>query len=197
MPFNVANMLTVLRLILAPIFVTCFIAGWKETAFVIFCVAAFTDLIDGTVARLLGQPSKYGAILDPIADKLLMQSSFIALAVTKILPLWFLALALLRDIMIVSGIIWLEWIEAKLPYQPTVVSKLATLLQLAVAVLGLIIWWQTGGRVAGDSVGELYFYATIIAAILIVISGVLYVNIGLGILRSAKCKIQKSSPNKI
>lgn len=183
MAINVANALTIARLVLAPVFVACFIAGRKEPAFAAFCIAGFTDMIDGTVARILKQPSKGGAILDPIADKLLMQSCFVSLAASGLLPLWFLAMAVCRDVMIVSGIVWLERIKADYAVRPILSSKFATLLQLAVAVLGLLRWWQPNAYLAGAGFERLYFWTVIVTAALIAISGARYIGMGLEILR--------------
>ncbi|MFH0799705.1 MAG: CDP-alcohol phosphatidyltransferase family protein [Pseudomonadota bacterium] len=188
MTINVANILTLSRLVLAPLFVALFVMGSREPALIVFCIAGFTDLIDGTVARLLEQPSKGGALLDPLADKLLVESSFVMLLWSGLLPWWFFALALTRDVMIVFGIIYLERVKAEFPYRPTWSSKLATLLQLAVAVLGLFLWWQPGISFSGMEVAALHRAIIFAAALLIAISGVQYVILGLRILRKHKAK---------
>lgn len=179
MSFNAANILTASRLILTPFFVAAFLTGHKHAAFIIFCVAGFTDLIDGSVARFLKQPSKGGALLDPLADKFLAQSCFALLLSVRLIPAWFFAIALARDIMIVSGIIYLEIKKAALPYRPTWVSKFATLFQLSLAVLGLIIWWRPD--LAGALLVRWYFGMIICTAILIAASGVQYVRLGIRI----------------
>lgn len=183
MKVNIANVLTVTRLILTPFFIACFVADVKLWAFVIFCVASFTDLIDGTVARLQGQHSKWGALLDPIADKLLMQGCFVLLFFAGFLPWWFFLMALARDIMIIGGIIYLEVKKAKLPYRAIWPSKFGTLFQMMVAGFALLRWWfpKTAEAQAGLELTQMIFM--VIAAALIVISGYQYVCIGLGILR--------------
>lgn len=180
MTFNAANILTMSRLVLAPVFVVLFVMAEREAAFVVFCVAGFTDLIDGTVARMLNQPSKGGALLDPLADKLLMQSCFFLLLYAGLLPVWFFSLAFLRDAMIVAGIIYLEKKKAELPYRPTWASKFATLFQLAVAVLGLLRWWRPHLDDAG--LVNWHWGAVIAATVLIVASGAQYVRMGLRLL---------------
>ncbi len=77
MSVNLANLLTFSRLFLTPVFVYLYVAEAWMWAFIVFCFAAFTDLIDGTVARMYGQQSKLGGLIDPLADKLLMQSCFV------------------------------------------------------------------------------------------------------------------------
>lgn len=183
MDFTVANILTIARLVLTPIFVGSFLLGQQKLAFILFCIAGFTDLIDGTVARVLKQRSKAGAFLDPLADKLLMQSCFFLLFLWKILPLWFFLLALVRDITIVSGIIYLVRQRAELPYRPLWVSKAATLLQLAVAIFGLLRLWQPILSPAGINLINWHVWSITLATVLIVISGLQYVRMGFDILR--------------
>jgi len=183
MNLTAANVLTVSRLVLTPFFVAAFVLGMHQTAFVIFCVAGFTDLIDGSVARLLNQHSKGGAILDPLADKFLMQSCFVALAAVGILPLWFFLLAFARDATIVLGIIYLEVKKAQLPYRPLLISKIATLVQLAVAVLGLLLWWRPELAPLGMSLFSWLFWVILAATVLIIASGLQYVRMGFEILR--------------
>ena len=183
MTLNAANILTLSRLILTPIFLLFFAWGHQELAILVFCLAGFTDLIDGTVARLISKPSKWGALLDPIADKILVQSCFVALFVKGLLPWWFVLLALMRDTMIISGIIYLERIKASLPYRPTLSSKMATLLQLGVAVLGLVRWWQPQAVVAGSTVEIWHGFLVLAASVMIAVSGTQYVLIGCDILR--------------
>jgi len=178
MKINVANMLTLSRLVLVPFYIASFALGYKGEAFVIFCIAGTTDLIDGTVARFFGEQSKWGALIDPVADKLLMQSCFISLVVTGFIPQWFFALAFARDLVIVSGIFYLERKKFELPYKPTWISKFATLFQLGVAVLGLLRWWNPSLELADWQMWTIY-----ITAALIIISGVKYVLMGFEILR--------------
>lgn len=186
MTFTIANILTLLRLVLAPVFVFFFVRGEQMPAFAVFCVAGFTDLIDGSVARILKQPSKGGALLDPLADKLLMQSCFTALVLVGLLPWWFYFLALIRDITIVAGIVYLARIKASLPYGPVWTSKFATLMQLAVAIAGLGRWWQPGFQIWGVGILTIEAWAVIAASVLIAVSGFQYVSMGIDILRNHK-----------
>lgn len=183
MKINVANMLTSSRLVLTPVFIACFVMGRQGWALAIFSLAGFTDLIDGSVARFLKQPSRQGALMDPLADKFLLQSCFTALMLTGFIPLWFFLLALARDIMIVSGIIYLEREKVELPYRPTYASKFSTLNQLAVALIGLIRLWRPGVSLGDWSLAEVHFALIVITAVLIFASGAQYVKMGMGILR--------------
>jgi len=183
MRFTPADMLTLSRLVLTPVFLALFVLGLNGWALAVFVVAGVTDMIDGTVARLTGKPSKAGAILDPLADKALVQTCFVALAVLKIVPLWFMLLALARDVMIVCGIYYLTKIKAKLPYRAAIVSKVATFAMLAVAVLGLVMRYDEGAALLGRDVAFWLGYAIILTAILIVVSGIRYIMMGFDILR--------------
>lgn len=178
MTLSIANILTSLRLLLTPVFIALFVSGYREEALVVFCIAGFTDLIDGTAARIFGQPSKGGALLDPIADKFLVQSSFALLFSVGIIPWWFFTLALSRDVIIVAGIIYLEKKKRPLPYRPLWISKFATLFQLGVAVLGLFIWWKFGG----ETVRAWHWNLVLFTAMLIILSGVQYIRMGIRIL---------------
>jgi cardiolipin synthase len=190
---TVANILTTIRLILTPVFAAFFIAGNHAWAILIFSVAGFTDLIDGTVARLLKQPSEKGALLDPLADKFLVQSCFVCLFATGIIPWWFFLLALARDLMIVGGIFYLEYKKFALPYRATWASKIATLLQLGVAVLGLLMWWQPNIAIGVASINDFYLGVLVATALLLFVSGAQYVVIGLGILKENRVKIEHAA----
>ena len=180
MRMTVANILTLSRLVIAPLFVVAFVMGFKVWALVLFCIAGFTDLIDGAVARMLGQVSRSGAFLDPVADKLLMESCFLALALVGILPWWFFGMAFARDAMIMSGIFYLERVKASFTYRPLWSSRLATFFQLAVCVLGLMQWWRPAE--AGVAT-RLFGPVIVVTTVLIVITGVQYVRRGLDLLR--------------
>lgn len=181
MKMTAADILTLSRLVLTPVFLVAFVMGLKVWALVIFCVAGFTDLVDGTVARMTGQFSKIGALMDPLADKLLVESCFLALALAGFLPWWFFGIALARDVMIVSGIFYLDRVGAKLPYKPLWVSKIATLFQIIVAILGLVAWMSQQAAASSKA----FEISVIIAAVLIIASGVQYLRMGLVLMRNA------------
>ena len=180
---TVADLLTSLRLILLPFFVYYFLKGEGYTAVIIFAVAGITDLVDGTIARLLNQPSKFGAVLDPVADKLLMATCFCCLTFVDVLPWWFLVLAVGRDAGILGGFFYLERRHYKFMYKPLWISKFATFFQLTTAVLGLMIWWRPELNLADAQFAfafRLFFTAT---AILIFSSGVQYYRLWMKIIR--------------
>ena len=97
---NVANVLTVVRILLVPVFVVCLFAGgtaWRLVALAAFCVASLTDLLDGQLARSRGLVTDFGKIADPIADKALTGAALISLSVLGELSWWVTALILIRE----------------------------------------------------------------------------------------------------
>lgn len=101
---NVANMLTVLRMVLVPVFLLALFAGdghqpgWRVTAFLIFVVAVVTDRLDGALARNLGMVTEFGKLADPIADKALIGAALIGLSMLGDLPWWVTVLILVREV---------------------------------------------------------------------------------------------------
>jgi CDP-diacylglycerol--glycerol-3-phosphate 3-phosphatidyltransferase len=98
---NVANVLTVARILLVPVFVACLFAGgtgWRLAALAAFCAASLTDYLDGRLARSRGLVTDFGKIADPIADKALTGAALISLSVLGELPAWVTALILIREL---------------------------------------------------------------------------------------------------
>jgi len=176
---TLANAITLLRLVLVPVFIVLFVRDERGWAFAVFCIAGGSDLIDGTVARIMKQSSNWGAILDPIADKLLLESAFICLVIVGVLPLWFFLLALSRDLMIISGITYFKVRRIAFPHRAIWASKFATLAQMATIIVGLIIFWRPTISVASVSLNTLLVAFLGAASALIVVSGFLYVRLGL------------------
>src|ERR1700722_14806626 len=101
---NLANVLTLIRLVLVPVFLLALFAGgghetpWRITAFVIFAVACITDRLDGLLARNYGMATEFGAFVDPIADKMLIGSALVGLSMLGDLPWWVTILILAREL---------------------------------------------------------------------------------------------------
>ncbi len=134
---GLANSLTVLRIVLIPVFVTLLVYGWPRWALVVFAVAAFTDLLDGWVARRRGT-SRLGAFLDPLADKLLLTASFVTLTYLKALPFWITAVVLSRDIILVVGALLVHMVGGRIDPRPTGAGKAATFFQVLTVLAGLL-----------------------------------------------------------
>jgi CDP-diacylglycerol---glycerol-3-phosphate 3-phosphatidyltransferase len=98
---NLANILTVLRLVLVPLFVACLFAGgtgWRIVAFALFWIASATDLLDGRIARQRGLVTDFGKVADPIADKVLTGSALISLSILHELAWWVTVVILVREV---------------------------------------------------------------------------------------------------
>jgi cardiolipin synthase len=131
------NLITIGRLVLVPLVIVMIVNQRWQAAFVIFVVAGISDAIDGFLAKNFGMASELGAYLDPIADKALIVSIYITLAIVGAVPSWLVILVVARDIMIVSAVI-LSWLMANpVVIAPFIVSKLNTAAQLVFAALVL------------------------------------------------------------
>ncbi len=135
---NLPNLVTCFRIVAAFIFLYFSALEKWDLAFPIFCAAAFTDLVDGALARLLHQRTKLGAFLDPTADKLLMLFSFVTLTVSHYIPLFLTFLVVARDLFIAFGLNTL--LKKKIPvvYRPTYLSKVTTFFQILTVTIALL-----------------------------------------------------------
>ncbi|MGL4824824.1 MAG: CDP-alcohol phosphatidyltransferase family protein [Alphaproteobacteria bacterium] len=131
------NLISLFRLFSSFVIVYFISQDQFQEAFILFCLAACSDFVDGFFARYLKSYSRLGAYLDPLADKVLLSSVLIALTFYGVIPSWITFLAVLRDILILAGVasLWL----AKKPFEvkPLWVSKLNTLFQICVVLISL------------------------------------------------------------
>jgi cardiolipin synthase len=132
--FSPPNLLTSVRIALTPFIVLALIASNCRQAFWLSLIAGFTDAADGYLARRMGQTSRFGAYLDPIADKLLMTALYLCFGIAGLAPWWIVWLVIGRDAMILSlaagGLFW----KGIRDFPPTLSGKLSTLLQIAAAL---------------------------------------------------------------
>ncbi len=178
--FNISNFLTFLRIFLIPFIVYGIsIQNWPAV-FLLFLVVSATDLLDGFLARLLRQETFLGKVLDPIADKLLLASSFCALAFLQspsfAIPFWFVILVLFRESLILVGVFSMLSAGIKLEIAPTVWGKLTTLFQL------LFIMWLFICYFMSWAPAKTYYTLLILLAIFSVLSLLQYIKIGIGYL---------------
>ncbi len=135
---NLPNLLTIGRVFAVPVVVWLIVSGELLWAFWLFSLAAITDGVDGAIARAWNQRTELGAYLDPIADKALLVSIYVTLAIIEEIPRSVAILVVFRDLVIVGAVI-LSWlIERPLPIEPLKISKLNTFAQIIFAgvVLG-------------------------------------------------------------
>ena len=135
--FNVPNVLTMVRIVLAPVFLWRYLAGDKDGALIAFAVAAVTDGLDGLLARLLAQQTRIGAFLDAAADKLLLGCALVAMAARGQLPVWLMGTVVGRDLMLALGSAFLTLTHAPVPVRPTRIGKYATALTVLIVVVVL------------------------------------------------------------
>jgi cardiolipin synthase len=134
---NLPNLITVGRVILVPVVFWLLITGQTEAAFIVFIVAGVSDAVDGYLAKTFNWKTELGAYLDPLADKLLIVSIFLALGVDGKLPLWLVVAVVSRDILIVIAIL-LSWVLGHpVRIRPLIVSKANTVAQIVLAAVVL------------------------------------------------------------
>lgn len=134
---SLPNLITLARILAVPVVVWAIAANQWLLAFVLFLAAGVSDAVDGFLAKRFGMKTELGAYLDPLADKVLIVSIYVALGITDAAPRWLVILVVSRDIMIV-GAIMLSWLVDKpLPVRPLLVSKLNTVAQIVFA--GLVL----------------------------------------------------------
>ncbi len=169
---NLPNLVTLLRLILIPVVIINLLEGRLKLALFFFILAGLSDALDGFLARALNQKTLLGAILDPVADKLLVNSIYILGAYLGLLPDWLAVIVLSRDVLILIGFAILTFHTKRLEVRPTILSKCTTASQILTVVVTL----------AGLSreIQEVCFYFT---GGLTTLSGFHYLWLGMKMLR--------------
>src|SRR5882672_3409398 len=110
---GLANWLTVLRILLIPVFISLLVYKQRGPALAVFLAAALTDLLDGYVARRQGSQSRLGAFLDPMADKLLLTASFATLTYLRALPAWIMIVVISRDAILMFGALLIHMVGGR------------------------------------------------------------------------------------
>ncbi|MET0551550.1 MAG: CDP-alcohol phosphatidyltransferase family protein [Vicinamibacteria bacterium] len=140
---TVANLLTMSRMSLAPLLVVLILWGEMQWAFAVFVIAGITDLLDGLIARWSQQQTALGAMLDPVADKILLTSSFVALTwssgLRTALPAWLTVVTLSRDAIIIISVVVVNLTLGRRVFYPSLLGKLSTLFQLVSVGLVLLL----------------------------------------------------------
>jgi cardiolipin synthase len=144
MSFTIPNLLSLLRMGLVPVFIIAVLDGEMRKALLIFAVAGVTDALDGFIARFWDQQSLLGTYLDPIADKLLLTSSYIALSFPNLnhgllIPVWMTVLVISRDVLMVIVALVLYLASGVRRFPPTVLGKITTVFQVLAVVLVLFV----------------------------------------------------------
>lgn len=135
---NLALAITLLRFLLAPLLVWLLLEQHYLAALGVFLVGSISDALDGYIARHYQQATPLGALLDPLADKLLIGCGVLLLAWQGLFPLWLLAAVLLRDVIIVGGALAYQRLTGSLEIAPLMISKVNTALQFTL-VLAILV----------------------------------------------------------
>jgi cardiolipin synthase len=176
-PISIPNILTVIRIIMTPLFVILLMKNRFGFALALFTLAAVSDGLDGFIARYFNQRTVIGAYLDPIADKFLLSAAFISLAILTIIPSWLTVIVISRDILILAGIAIFAINDIKVKIKPSIVSKCTTAAQLATVFIVLLGIHLPAVRIAEKA-------ALWITAGLTILSGFHYILAGIGILQA-------------
>ena len=134
---SIPNLITLARILAVPVSLWAITSGEMRIAFILFLVAGLSDLVDGFLAKRFGMATELGAYLDPLADKAMIISIYVALGIVEAIPRWLVILVVSRDIMIVGAVI-LSWLVDKpVKLKPLTVSKLNTVVQIVLATVVL------------------------------------------------------------
>jgi cardiolipin synthase len=139
-----ANQLTLLRMIFIPIFAILLLYDEVGWAFAVFIVAGVTDGLDGLIARKFSQKTALGAYLDPIADKLLLTTSFVVLSIKGLgllntIPLWLTILVLSRDVLLIASALIIFIATGHRTFSPSIYGKMTTFFQIVTVVAVLFL----------------------------------------------------------
>ncbi len=191
---DIPNLITLLRILLVPPFLFALWKGDYWVALALFLVAGASDGLDGFLAKRYDWGTRFGSILDPIADKLLLVGAFLALTWMGRIPLWLAIVVLGRDVLIVLGAVAYHFWIGRYRLDPAGLSKINTLIQI-VLVLVVIITAATGKTPVGEQLTTWLIYITMVTT---VISGVHYTFVwgrrALMIKRSPLSKQHRQSP---
>jgi len=134
---SIPNLITLARILLVPVVVWAIASNQMLFAFLLFAGAGVSDAVDGFLAKRFGMASELGAYLDPLADKVLIVSIYVALGVTEAIPRWLVILVVSRDLFIVGGLM-LAWVLGNpMVVRPLTISKFNTAAQILLA--GLVL----------------------------------------------------------
>ena len=138
MGLNLANKLTIVRILTIPIYILCVLQDYPLLALLVFCLAAITDALDGFIARTRNQKTPLGTILDPLADKLLLTTAFLLLAIKYPPLVWVAVVVISRDVMLSLGTLVAYMILGNVHIAPNWLGKITTTVQLITVFVILV-----------------------------------------------------------
>jgi|UniRef100_A0A7C3V952 cardiolipin synthase len=165
---TIPNLITLARILLTPLFIILLIQKRYQQALWVFVLAGLSDMADGLIARRWQQRSPLGTFLDPLADKLLMCSSFVTLSIYHLIPPWLTVIVISRDVVLVLGVMLFKLFHIPVVVKPSLAGKLSTTIQVVTVLLVLMV--RAWGR--SPAFLPVLFWLT---GILTTISGVHYI----------------------
>ena len=166
---TLANQLTILRIMLIPAFVLLVVYGYLGWALIVFLTAGITDALDGLIARRAGQRTALGAWLDPMADKLLLVTTFVVLTLpgvplTNHIPLWLTVIVISRDVVIVGVVAIVSLVAGPRTFKPSMLGKLATATFIVTSVVIMYFNYRREQSIVVDIVVWLSLTLTVVSA---------------------------------
>ncbi|MGO9621746.1 MAG: CDP-diacylglycerol--glycerol-3-phosphate 3-phosphatidyltransferase [Desulfobaccales bacterium] len=171
---TIPNLITLTRILLTPLFIIFLIQGHYRQGLIVFILAGLSDLADGLIARWWQQKSRLGSYLDPLADKLLMSTSFVALSISHLIPSWLTVMVISRDVILGLGALILRLTDYPLVIKPSLAGKWTTTVQLL--TVGLVLLAKAKLWHLPPEILTAFFYIT---AALTAFSGIHYIYGGL------------------
>lgn len=130
---SIPNFITLGRIVLVPLIIAMIVNRNWQLAFVLFVIAGISDAVDGFLAKRFDMATELGAFIDPLADKALLISLYVTLAIVDALPSWLAILVVFRDVIILGAVLVAWLLDRPIEIKPLVVSKLNTGAQIALA----------------------------------------------------------------
>lgn len=165
---NLPNIITILRILLIPVFIILLLYNHIPWALAVFAFSGITDGLDGFIARNSNQRTVLGAYLDPMADKLLLIAGFVTLSFLKIIPLWMTIVLVSRDLILIFGTLILHMIQGYLEISPSWLGKCTTVMQMICILVVLFV-------MVFDRGSAILFPLLFSTLILTVVSGLHYI----------------------
>jgi len=142
---NLPNLITITRILLLPFFAVTLSYGEYGYALLVFTAAAVSDILDGLIARITKQITYFGSILDPVADKFFLITSFILMSAYGLIPKWFTIVVISKDMIVMAGCFILYFVTHELKIEPSIVGKFASGCQFFLVGLVLVSLNMTAG----------------------------------------------------
>ena len=191
---NTANTITLFRILLTPVFVGVMLMHrqlsltgsdmdpleyWRWLALAVFAIAAISDGIDGFIARHFNQKTELGSLLDPLADKILLNAAILTLSFSMGLgifqfPFWFPLIVFTRDLIILTGTLIIRFLNIKIKTTPSLIGKITTFFQMCSVIVLLL-------GLSAEIINSVVYAATLLT----IITCVQYVLIGLKMIHEA------------